>query len=402
VSWYGLLRPAYSLRAHVRPEAYQALAAALAKAPGRIVLTPEEIDPATELRCITIDTDGPVTQQHLRTLLHDRLGADLIHLADPAMSAAATGKTTQRICVPTSGARDLALLDSDADHRVISHLLLNPDDVDACTGRGQRVALVSNASAVHDLGPLPAAAVLPALESTAVHLRRATGLDIHPLPLAADTPQALAAAAAALAPGFAALCLTHVHPAHALAVRAALGEGSTPAVDAVAHAHTVATTAATLNALRRKGIDIAESVVVLAGAHGNGDLVTLLHAAGIGELTLYDAAPPLVHDLTGTADLVVDLIGLPAPADGTPVLRACPQDPPPLHVTESRPHPLHALPALLTAAARGRRIDDHGLLAAARTLADLAEIDSLLPPVDQPGLPQALAAAFAPATPSGF
>ncbi|MCX5604823.1 hypothetical protein OOK29_42530 [Streptomyces phaeochromogenes] len=177
-------------------------------------MTESDHDPDTSLCRVSADSDGLPALLRLRTLLRERLGAELIHLGDPALDAAATGKTTQRLCVPAGTARERALLDTDADHRVIQHLILNPDSVDSCTGRRRRIALISNASAVADLGPLPAATVLPALESAAAHLHRATGLDIHPLPITAHMPQDLAATAAALAPGFAALCLSHTHPAY--------------------------------------------------------------------------------------------------------------------------------------------------------------------------------------------
>ena len=58
--------------------------------------------------------------------------ADVIHLADPALDTAATGKVTQRVAVPTGSARDLDLLDTEADRRVIQHLVLSPGSIDAC------------------------------------------------------------------------------------------------------------------------------------------------------------------------------------------------------------------------------------------------------------------------------
>ncbi|MCX5604851.1 malic enzyme-like protein [Streptomyces phaeochromogenes] len=369
------------------------MAAAIAALPGAVLIE-QDGGSAAGLCCLTVDTDGPVTLLRLRTVLRERHGADLVHLSDPALDAAATGKTTQRLCAPAGTARERALLDTDADHRVIQHLILNPGSVDSCTGRRRRIALISNASAVADLGPLPAPTVLPALESAAAHLHRATGLDIHPLPIAADTPQDLAATAAALAPGFAALCLSHTHPAYVGAVRAALQHTGTPVVDTTGHAHAVAVAAATLNALRHKSIPAGSAHVILTGGDRGGDLPALLLGAGVTSLTLHEGGTPLAEPAV-PADLVVDLAGIPAPKDGTPVLRACPQDLPELHATTRRPHPLHALPALLAAAARTRRLTHHGLLAAVHALAELAPPGQLLPAVDEPGLTQALTTVLA-------
>ncbi|WP_329280991.1 malic enzyme-like protein [Streptomyces sp. NBC_01451] len=357
-------------------------------------MTESDHDPDTDLCRISADTDGLLSLLRLRTLLRERLGTELIHLGDPVLDAAATGKISQRLCVPVGTARERALLDTEADHRVIQHLILNPDSVDSCTGRRRRIALISNASAVADLGPLPAATVLPGLESTAAHLRRATGLDIHPLPVTAHTPQDLATTAAALAPGFAALCLSHTHPVYVAAVRAALEHTGTPVVDTTGHAHAVAVAAATLNALRHKAVPTRTARVILAGADRGGDLCGLLLALGVSSLTLHEpGAPP--KDPARPADLLVDLTGLPAPEDGTPVLRASPQELPPLQGTAHRPHPLHALPALLATAAHTRRLTHHNLLTATRALAGLAGPGQLLPSIDQPGVAQALTAALA-------
>ncbi|MEV1069469.1 malic enzyme-like protein [Streptomyces sp. NPDC050263] len=385
----GKPRPAFSLRAEVRQKAAPTVAAAVADIPGALLIETDS-GPDTGLCRLTIDTNGPATQLRLQTLLHERLGGDLVHLGDPALETAATGKITQRLCVPAGTDRERALLDAEADHRVIEQLLLDPDSTDSYTGRRRRIALISNASDVAHLGPLPASAVLPALESTAVHLRHATGLDIHPLPIAADTPEELAATVAALAPGFTAVCLSHTHPAHTAAVRAALKPTATPMVDATGHAHAVATAAAAVNALRHKGIPAHSACVLLAGADRGGDLSGLLFAAGVQSLTLYNP-----EHFVGPTDLIVDLIGLPAPHDGTPVLRADPRNVPPLHATTRHPHPLHVLPALLTTAARTRRLTAHGLRAAVWSLARYAQPGNLLPAVDEPGLTHTLATALA-------
>ncbi|MPY43399.1 malic enzyme-like protein, partial [Streptomyces phyllanthi] len=187
------------------------MAATVASVPGALLVETDS-GPGSGLCRLTIDTDGPATQLRLRRLLHERLDGDLVHLGDPVLEAAATGKIAQRLCVPVGTDRARALIDTEADHRVIEQLLLAPDSTDSYTGRRRRIALISNASDMAHPGPLQVSAALPALESAAVHLRRATGLDIHPLPIAADTSEQLAATAAALAPGFAAVCLAHTRP----------------------------------------------------------------------------------------------------------------------------------------------------------------------------------------------
>jgi len=211
--------------------------------------------------------------------------------------------------------------------------------------------------------------------------------------VAADTPQALAATASAVSPGFAAVCLSHTHPAYAAAVRSALADTRTPVVDTTSHAHAVAIAAATLNALRHKGVRLPEARVVLAGASRCAYLAGVLLTLGIRSLTFHGTGTPGEHHGQDT-DVIVDPIGQPATKDGPPVLRACPQDLPPLQTTNRHPHPLHALPALLITAARARRLSPHHLRAAAAALADLAGPGQLLPAVGESGLAQQLATAL--------
>ncbi|MCX5604821.1 hypothetical protein OOK29_42515 [Streptomyces phaeochromogenes] len=96
-------------------------------------------------------------------------------------------------------------------------------------------------------------------------------------------------------------------------------------MDTTGHAHAVAVAAATLNALRYRAVPTGTARVIRAGADRGGDLPGLLLAVGVRSLTLHEVGAPPV-DPAGPADLLVDLTGVPAPEDGTPVLRACPQE----------------------------------------------------------------------------
>jgi malic enzyme len=316
---------------------------------------------------------------------------------DPVFVVASTGKLTQALCAPVSTGHDLALLDVDADRRVVRYLTTHPTHTDRVTGRGRRVALLTDASAVLDFEPLPAEAALPAVESQAVHLHRATGLDVIPMPVAAREATDLAAAITMLAPGFAAMVLVHTHLRRINAVRAVLRAGATPLLDTVNDGLAVAAAAAVVTHLRRQNIEPGRARIAVVDPHRGGALAGLLVGVGIHELTLYDpvayGVQPL-HRLAAELDLIVDLIGLTAPPGGVAVLRARPEAPPPLASATSAPRPLHALPGLLQAAATLRRPITFGArLAATRMLVEQTPPGDLLPPLDHPRLTPAVAAA---------
>jgi len=391
--------PAFSVRIHVPPTATDVVERVLAQAPGAVSRHTDAPD-ATGACRITLDADGPLTLAWLTDTLSRRLGADLLYTQDPVFSAAATGKLTLRVCAATTTGHDVALLDADADRRVVSHLAAHPEHTDRYTGRGHRVALISDASAVLGFDALPADAVLPALESQAVHLRRATGLDVFPLPVAASHAEDIAQAVRLFAPGFAAAVLVHTRLDRVRTTRSVLGP--TPPVlvlDAVNDGLAVAIAAATVNALVNRGVDPRSARVVVVDPAAGGDLIGILIASGVGDLTLFD---PYAHhagalrEVAEGTDLIVDLTASATSPPNVPVLRARPDTPPAFAATTTGPRPLHALPGLLTAATSTRRpITMHARVAAAHALIEHTPQGALLPPTDQPGLTTAVAAAAA-------
>ncbi len=403
------VNPAYSIQIRILARAMATVEAVLADAPGAVTCQSDESDESdpTGARCMVLDADSMPTLTWLTTTLRRRLGADLLHAEDLVFLAASTGKLSQRVCAATTTGHDVALLDADADRRVITHLTTHPRHTDRYTGRSRRVALLTDASAVLDFEPLPAETALPAVESQAVHLHRATGLDVIPLPVAAHSADDLACAIRMLAPGFAATVLIHTHIRRINAARAVLGSvldpadsaGSAPhlVLDTVNDGLAVAAAAAALGAVRRIGIDPRRARVVVVDPARGGELANLLVAAGIGDLTLYDPVQygigPL-HRFADQTDLIIDLIGLVAPPEGVPLLHTRMETPPPLIAATAGPRPLHALPGLLTAAITTRHpITTAARLAAVHAITAQTRAGQLLPSLDHPQLTPAVAAA---------
>lgn len=390
--------PAYSVTVRVPHTARSVIETVVATAPGAVSCHADEPDPAG--RRITLDADSASTLTWLISTLRTRLGTDLLQTEDPVFVVASTGKLTQALCASVTTGHDLALLDAEADRRVIRHLATHPTHTDLFTGRPRRVALLTDASAVLDFEPLTAEAALPAVESQAVHLHRATGLDVIPMPIAARGADDLGLAIGMIAPGFAATVLVHTHVSHIDAVRAAPSAASaTPLLDTLNDGLAVAATAAVLSHLGARDLPPGRARVVVVDPARGGDLAGLLLAAGVRDLTLYDplsyGIQPL-HQLAGDLDLVVDLIGLASPPPGLPVLRIRPETPPPLASATLGPRPLHALPGLLRAAVRAHRtITTTARLAAVRALVELTAPGELLPPLDHPRLTPAVADAAA-------
>jgi hypothetical protein len=403
------VNPAFSIAVRVPAAAVPRVLGVAGEAPGAVDClleggAPDGAGPAV----VTLEADGADTLSWLDAALRTRLGADLLDVTDLAFRAAAGGKLGMLARARTVTDLDLALVDADADRRVVTHLAANPRAADDYTGRARRVALLCDGTAVLDLEPIEASTALPALESQALLLHRATGLDVVPLPVAAPGAADVATAVSLLAPGFGATVLIHTGLARIAAIRAALDGTGLVVLDAVNDGLAVAATAAVLSSLGARGIRPPAARVVLVDPARGGELSNLLIAAGVGDLTLYDPVQygiGALHAVTadeGAVDLVVDLIGLAAPPTSVPVLRTRPQTPPRYAAATAAPRPLHAMPGLLTAAlAAHRRPTTAARLAAARTLSGLAAPGDLLPPLDHPDLTAKIAAAVVAAMPAG-
>lgn len=426
------VNPAFSLALRVRPAAVATVRQVVAQAPGAAIVLLDDPAAATEpggtdaagtggradgaegasaggagdVVAVTVEADGGRTLRWLQAELPRRLGDDLLALTDLAFSVAAHGKVGLRARASTATDFDLALLDADADRRVVTHLAANPRLADRYTGRSRRVALLSDGTAVLDLEPLEATTALPALESQALLLHRASSLDVIPLPVAARRTADLVSAIELLSPGFGATVLVFTDLRRVAAVRQALAGTGLVVLDAVNDGLAVAAAAAALSTLRAAGIRPGAARVVLVDPARGGDLSSLLVAAGVGDITLYDPVAfgiDALHRLAadGAADLIVDLVGLAAPPTTVPVLRTRPQAPPPYAAATTAPRPLHALPGLLTAALAAHRSPTIGArLAAADALVGLAEPGQLLPPLDHPRLAAAVTDAAAAVLPT--
>ncbi|MFI1488019.1 malic enzyme-like protein [Streptomyces sp. NPDC020747] len=388
--------PAFSIRIHIPERALAAVEAVAVNAPGAVSAQTCPPD-ATGAHRVLLDADSGSTLAWLTSTLRERLGADLLLCEDLVFTTASTGKLSQHISASTASDHDVALLDADADRRVIKHLVDHPEHINRYTGRAHRVALVSDASAVLDFDHLPASIALPAVESQAVHLRRTTGLDILPLPVAVDRAEDLAAAVRLLAPGIIAAVFIHTRLDHVHAAQAALTDCPVLLLDSINDGLAIAAAAAAYTTLRQHNIDVQQARVVCVAPNRGGDLCGLLVASGITDLTLYD---PLIqgihvlHELADRTDLIVDLFGLIAPPPGIPVLHARPETPPPFAAATTGPRPLHTLPGLLAAAvATGKPITAHARIAAVRALIEQTRPGQILPPLDHPGLTPAVTSA---------
>jgi malate dehydrogenase (oxaloacetate-decarboxylating) len=160
------------------------------------------------------------------------------------------------------------------------------------TGRWNTVAIVTDGSRVLGLGDIGPRAALPVMEGKALLFKFLGGVDAVPIPMQVKSPDALLAAAEAIAPAFGGINLEDIASPKCFGVL----EELTKRVDIpVWHDDQLGTAAATvaglLNALALTGREIRSTRTVLLGA-GAANLVTARLLLALGQspdaLTLVD------------------------------------------------------------------------------------------------------------------
>lgn len=202
------------------------------------------------------------------------------------------------------------------------------------TAIGRTVAIISNGTAVLDLGDVGPRASVPVLEGKAARLRQLTGLRAIPIAIDAREPDRLVAAIQAIAPSFGAILLEHVSAPMCFEVESRLdAQLRVPVV----HDDRACTAVVTLSALLRLSRQLGRSLprcrvgIVGMGPAGTG-IAQLLLAHGVRELLGVDVdsdaltrlrelggRPESLATILSACDVIVAVTGQPGLIPATSV-----------------------------------------------------------------------------------
>ncbi|WP_130332248.1 NAD(P)-dependent malic enzyme [Micromonospora kangleipakensis] len=169
---------------------------------------------------------------------------------------------------------------------------------DEVTGRRNRVAVVTDGTAVLGLGDVGPAAALPVMEGKAALFVHLAGIDAVPICLATKHPDEFVSAVRALAPSFGGIDLEAIAPPACFEVERRLQEAlDIPVFHDDQHGTAIVVLAALRNALRVVGkrVELARLVVVGAGPAGTAT-ARLLVAGGATDVVVVVRGGVLHHD----------------------------------------------------------------------------------------------------------
>ncbi len=183
--------------------------------------------------------------------------------------------------VPVRDASALSLLYTPGVAAVSLEIAAHPDASFDYTCRGNTIALLSDGSAMLEVGNGGADAVLPVLEGKSVIFKTFAGVDAVPIAIRSQDTQRFINTAVNLLPGFGAITIEDVASPRAFTIERCLQSAAdVPVFHSHAHGTGVVVLAALHNSLKIVGkrLETAKIVINGAGAAGIGTAMLLLKA----------------------------------------------------------------------------------------------------------------------------
>ncbi len=222
------------------------------------------------------------------------------------------GKIEVHSKVPLRTRDDLSMAYTPGVGRVSQALADNPGDIPKLTIKGNSVAVVTDGSAVLGLGNIGPGAALPVMEGKAALFKRFADIDAWPICLASQDTDEIVRAVEMIAPGFGGINLEDIAAPRCFEVEARLRESlDIPVFHDDQHGTAIVVLAALTNALRVVDKRLADVRIVVAGAGAAGSaIVTLLIAAGAGEVMVWDREGLLSRDDGALSPAKAELAGV--------------------------------------------------------------------------------------------
>lgn len=171
-------------------------------------------------------------------------------------------------------------------------IIARPDAVFDYTGKGNRVAIVTDGSAVLGLGNIGPRAALPVMEGKAVLFQAFAGIEAYPICLSTQNVEEIVKAVEHIAPAFGGVNLEDISAPRCFEVEDRLRQSlSIPVFHDDQHGTATVALAALINALRLVKKRKEDVTVVIMGAGAAGIAVAkMLLAWGVGRMLLVNRA----------------------------------------------------------------------------------------------------------------
>jgi malate dehydrogenase (oxaloacetate-decarboxylating) len=311
-----------TMRLHTAPDHGVVGTVATTIAEGGGVVTAIDVTESRHDRLVVDVTCSAADEAHSKELVGavEALEGVVVHkVSDRTFLLHIGGKISVESKVPLRTRDDLSMAYTPGVGRVSMAIHDNPADVRRLTIKGNSVAVVTDGSAVLGLGNIGPGAALPVMEGKAALFKRFADIDAWPICLATQDTDEIVRAVEMIAPGFGGINLEDIAAPRCFEIERRLRESlDIPVFHDDQHGTAIVVLAALTNALRCVKKSLGEVRIVVSGAGAAGTaIVTLLLAAGAGDVVVVDREGALSADDTTLSPAHQELAGVTNPRRAT-------------------------------------------------------------------------------------
>jgi len=269
-----------------------ALASAVAAAGGRVgKVEAVEADGPLEYD-VLVFTTGDEQMARVRAAADGVEGAEVLRVKDLALETHRGGACEMRSRTPISSNTDLRIVYTPGVARVCKAIQADPAAARELTNIANKVAIVTNGTAILGLGDIGPLAGLAVMEGKAAIFWEFAGISAEPVLIDTHDADEFIDVCRKIACGFGAIQIEDVAAPHCFRITRELDETlAIPVFHDDQHGTATIVLAGLYSALRKTGKEISSLRCAISGAGAAGTAITdLLRRAGIGDVVLCDRA----------------------------------------------------------------------------------------------------------------
>jgi len=258
------------------------------------------LDSQYKLRDITIYCRD---KKHLNAILdiaNQCQGVEVINVKDDVMEIHRRGTIAMVSRVPITNLTDLRMLYTPGVASVCDRIKTQPETAWDMTGLGDRVAIVTNGTAVLGLGNIGTLASLPVMEGKAAIFAEFANISAIPILVDSEDIDTVVETVSKIASGFGAIQLEDISAPACFEIEEKLGNKlNIPVFHDDQHGTATVTLAALINAIKKTDKKPEDCSVIILGAGAAGFAIAMiLREFGIGDIVVYDSTGPLYKGRT--------------------------------------------------------------------------------------------------------
>lgn len=244
-------------------------------------------------------SDGKHLQDLLDTLSESD-GVDVLSVRNDVLESHRRGTIEMVSRVPIRTLTDLRKVYTPGVASVCNEIVKNPESAWELTGLCDRVAIVTNGTAVLGLGNIGIGPSLPVMEGKSSIFSQFAGISAIPILIDSQDPQVVIDTVCRIAPSFGAIQLEDISAPACFEIEEELDKRlNIPVLHDDQHGTAIVTLAALINAIKRTRRTPADCSAIILGAGAAGVAIAkILMNYGIQDIVVYDSFGPLYRGRT--------------------------------------------------------------------------------------------------------